>query len=873
MALAVKINLYGNDNISIVNPLYPINGRMCTMEDLFVQYNQLNLLNNSYRLLEPDKDLCPSVQDIYNDNIKVYYIEEDIYQELQKEDASIYFYNYKNPSSLNINIQDATKDGTDSGVYTRNTTSSITNNKQLVGSGEGSQNNTNYRKTESEVYKQFTKVGTVPQVQPKYANYWAIYMRDDIFTSYIRERMIQYFNTYEVTENDSKDVLFNILATRIREQQRALGKDVFLKEQTRFSTIWTSVATILTEFFEDVFMNLRYKNEYVFYSQNTYSSGIKALNIMRDYWRKIDPNYNPDQTKCRFTFQVAQDVNGYYIKTTSPIEIKKYLCREITDISQDGTKRTYLKYINMDDIEDMSLQLMHWIQKNFIYLPYHIPNIGVNTDGTQHIYINNDNNISSIKVYENDWKNREATGTYRNNNQKFGGADIYPTDIYTHYKNNENKCLVRMCDIQQGYMVFSDDSHDYTENSNGITTSKSNTAFLYDQIDTTHINDYALAPENYKMLNAEFEEKYYTYLCSIDIGDNNIDVLEITPGKNVKYSIQKTFYEKNANGRITTFPIYNIAFMPNKKNTSGNILTYTASITQKLSGIVKEISFRQYPSQFIVFPELNELSSKYHYEIERFNITSPVVKTRLLNVNNNTYTQSDATKHELVIYQHQIYKINSVDSNKGRMAISPLFNPTGFDNTEIYIYRNETTKEWENVKRLNQNTSNTYYLLSYMTDTQDITKEMTMEITISVYDNYQYNQWKQYGYWTDSDQNKRIKLFPMDKYEIDRYDSCNIIIDFFEIDNYLANDEELVSKNKNSLHKYIAGRTDLEIDTQFNTLKFSNTSTVAKNVVPQFATGYTSWISGKKVRLKVIQHIDGGEDTYIENTTENENQG
>jgi hypothetical protein len=90
---------------------------------------------------------------------------------------------------------------------------------------------------------------------------------------------------------------------------------------------------------------------------------------------------------------------------------------------------------------------MHWIQKNFIYLPYHIPNIGVNTDGTQHIYINNDNNIRSIKVYENDWKAREATGTYRTNNQKFGGADIYPTDIYTHYKNNENKCLVRMCDI------------------------------------------------------------------------------------------------------------------------------------------------------------------------------------------------------------------------------------------------------------------------------------------------------------------------------------------------------------------------------------------------------------------------------------------
>jgi len=93
MALTAQISIDGQP-ITVINPHYPINGRMCTLEDLFVEYNQLNLLNHSYRLLEPEKDLCPSVKDIYDDNVKVYYIEEGIYQEFLKEDASIYFYNY-----------------------------------------------------------------------------------------------------------------------------------------------------------------------------------------------------------------------------------------------------------------------------------------------------------------------------------------------------------------------------------------------------------------------------------------------------------------------------------------------------------------------------------------------------------------------------------------------------------------------------------------------------------------------------------------------------------------------------------------------------------------------------------------------------------
>jgi hypothetical protein len=53
---------------------------------------------------------------------------------------------------------------------------------------------------------------------------------------------------------------------------------------------------------------MKYKNEYVFYSDNTKATGIKALNIIAEYWKKIYPDYNPDQTKCRFTgFEINQD--------------------------------------------------------------------------------------------------------------------------------------------------------------------------------------------------------------------------------------------------------------------------------------------------------------------------------------------------------------------------------------------------------------------------------------------------------------------------------------------------------------------------------------------------------------------------------------
>jgi hypothetical protein len=130
-------------------------------------------------------------------------------------------------------------------------------------------------------------------------------MRDDLFTSYIRDRMILYFNTNEVTENDSKDILFNILATKIRDEQRALGKDVFLAELSIYSSMWVNVGNILVEFFEDVFLNLTYKNEHVFYSSLTAATGIKALNIITEYWKKIDPNFNPSQKKCRYSFQIA----------------------------------------------------------------------------------------------------------------------------------------------------------------------------------------------------------------------------------------------------------------------------------------------------------------------------------------------------------------------------------------------------------------------------------------------------------------------------------------------------------------------------------------------------------------------------------------
>lgn len=861
--LTAKISV-DNQSINVINPHYPINGRMCTLEDLFVEYNQLNLLNHSYRLLEPEKDLCPSVKDIYDDNVKVYYIEEDIYQEFLKEDASIYFYNYQ--KSADVSVFDVTQVG-NSNIYTCNI-NGLPGSSTIVGQDGASTSDDKYRKTIAEVYKQFSRVGKYEQFPSKYANYWAIYMRDDLFSSYIQNRMYEYFDQNVVTEGDSENILLNILATKIREQQKALGKDVFLKELKFNSTMWSNVGAILVEFFEDVFINLTYKNEFVFYSENTKATGIKALNIITEYWQKIDPSFKPDQSKCRYKFQISQDVNGYYIKTTSPIQVKKYLARKIVDIDVNGDKTEYIKYIHMDDIEDMALQLMHWIQKNFIYLPYHIPNIGVNTLGTQQIYEDNNGNFLSLITYEDWCKTHTRTEEDRYTNRP------YPNGVWTNYKKNETNSLVRMCDIQPGFIVFSDEANDYTENSS-ISTNKSNTAFLYNQTNTAYLNNYALSPENYITVNAEFDEKYYTYLCAVDIGDNDKDILKVTVPNNVKYVMQKTFYEKGGVSR----PIYNIAFMPSKTNKTGNIITYNASILQTLSGITKTITFKQYPTQFIVFPELNRLSSKYYYEIERFIITSPVVKTRLLNVNNNKFTQKDIDNNEIVVYMHQLYILKEIDS-KGRLKLREYSSSSEFDAGEYWIEKTNLN----NIKRLNQSIGDIYYLMSYMTDTQDLTKEITMEITISVYDNNKYNQWKQEGIWTDDTGNEHIKLLPLEKYEVARDDSCNVIINFYEIENYVISktevngklvvdqqetDKQLVAQNKNSLHKYVGGRTDMEVDTQFNTMKFSNTSTVAKNVQVQFATGYTSWINGKKIRLKIIQHIDTD---LEEQSTDNEGE-
>lgn len=858
MALSAQITVTDGTPINIINPHYPINGRMCTLEDLFVEYNQLNLLNHSYRLLAPEKDLCPSVQDIYNDEVKVYYIEEGIYQELQNEDASIRFYNYANPDHITVTVGDSMEEsGLDPSIYTRDTTPTGHTGGSIRGTGSdepGGESGKDYRTTVAELYKQFTKVGKHTQMSPKYANYWAIYMRDDLFTSYIRDRMILYFNTNEVTENDSKDILFNILATKIRDEQRALGKDVFLSELSIYSSMWINVGNILVEFFEDVFLNLTYKNEHVFYSPITSVTGIKALNIITEYWKKIDPNFNPNQKKCRYTFQIAQDRWGYYIKTTSPFEVKKYLARKITDVNEKGDTISYIKYINMDDIEDMSLQLLHWIQKNFIYLPYHIPNLGVNTNGTQQVCWKDD----AVRLTKNVIKvsgqpeNRSYKQEFENNYNKWDN----------YYKSHESQCLIRMCDIQPGFIVFSDATDDYTDNTNGVSTKMSNTAFLHNQTDTVNLSNYALSPGNYITLNAEFEEKYYAYVCSVDIGDNDKDILKITPANNVKYVMQKTYYEKKQGNQTKTFPIYNIAFVPSKNNTSGNIITYTSTIYQTLSGITKTISFKHYPTQFIVFPELNKLSSKYFYDIERFTITSPVVKTRLLDVNYSKFKQSDVDKQELVIYQHRLYQItgctkyDNIEDEYEKIK-SLIITPV-YDFSNNYATQEVDKENIRYLKRLNQTTSNTYYLLSYMTETQDLTKEITMEISIAVYDMAKYNQWKQYGYWKEDTQQetKHLKLLPLNKNEIAREDSCNVIINFYEIDNYNKNDQELVSQNKNSLHKYVAGRTDMEVDTQFNTMKFSNTATVSKNVQPQFATGYTSWMNGKKIKLSLMQHID-----------------
>ena len=138
---------------------------------------------------------------------------------------------------------------------------------------------------------------------------------------------------------------------------------------------------------------------------------------------------------------------------------------------------------------------------------------------------------------------------------------------------------------------------------------------------------------------------------------------------------------------------------------------------------------------------------------------------------------------------HQLYILKEIDS-KGRLKLREYSSSSEFDAGEYWIEKTNLN----NIKRLNQSIGDIYYLMSYMTDTQDLTKEITMEITISVYDNNKYNQWKQEGIWTDDAGNEHIKLLPLEKYEVARDDSCNVIINFYEIENYVISKTEVNGK-------------------------------------------------------------------------------
>ena len=153
-----------------------------------------------------------------------------------------------------------------------------------------------------------------------------------------------------------------------------------------------------------------------------------------------------------------------------------------------------------------------------------------------------------------------------------------------------------------------------------------------------------------------------------------------------------------------------------------------------------------------------------------------------------------------------------------------------------------------------------------------------MEISIAVYDRVQYNSWREKGYWKSSSDNKiHYDLYPMNKYEVAKDDSCNIIINFYEVENYISKDNnnygiELVNKNMNSLHKYVAGRTDMTYDSAFNTMNFSKTKN--KTTSPKFTGSYTTWMNGRKIVLKIMQHIaEGGmqEDYVIDDGDTEEN--
>ena len=365
--------------IKIVNPQYAINDRMCTLEDLFIEYQNLQFNDVPYYLKAPEKDYCPIIGED-PENMKVYYIEKDMLDSMMDVNNDIVTFAIKQGPDVNAeNVSiDVSINQPETNVSDTITDGSSTESTGSVNMPDKPKDNltvktVTYTKEDGTAY------------QWDYPNYWYYYVNSTSFNNKIKKELITYFNSTENINSDNYTyTLLNILETKLYNDGY---KNTLLSDKTKIipTHAWWSVAgSYIIDFLNYIIKNLHIKNNgqianYCFYDKtNPQELTLYALKELNKFWTKISPTLTipPYDTCCFMDIKCESDKNGYYILNTKPVYFKKYLYRTYEQLI-DGKLVTQHDYMNYEDIFDMFNYLREYILKNFIYLPYNIPYISV----------------------------------------------------------------------------------------------------------------------------------------------------------------------------------------------------------------------------------------------------------------------------------------------------------------------------------------------------------------------------------------------------------------------------------------------------------------------------------------------------------------
>lgn len=591
--------------MNIINPYYAINDRMCTLEDLFVQYQNLKLNSGAYYLYAPDKDYCPSITELSNTDLKVYYIEKDILDAMNNMSSTV---------KLGITT---CKDN----MFA--TPPNITYSSELGGTV-----------SISPVARTNEKMET----NWSYQNFWYPYVNKEYFESIIKQYLNIYFTSTENTDDEDL-ALLDMLNARLDNTTYGFLTDKAALENPK-NQIWEEAADILVSFINEILSSIKYKDNYLFYSSKC--TVIYPLQLLYKFWIYIDNSLaEPNYKSCTLNMEVGSDAVGYYIYDTNNHNIKKYVHQARFRVEKYHVS-TYYEPITIQDIYEIFNVLREYVVKNYIYLPYHIPLLGVSMDN---------------------------------------GSQQYSSNTNMHNYTNSNFCLymlVRQCDVLQGalsvYLPYNNCinvpfNRSYYNNSKEINT------VISDIINQYKGNIYTRNADVF--YDAEFDINAYTTICKIDDSKDGDPDFEIS--KNVSYT-----YISNED--LTKTHTY--LFLPTNNNNTSHIIDYTYSITHKESNIMYTYTLYQYPASFIVYCQTMPLSNEdYKYSILDFSITSTNIAYKNLTNFDNIHQRNDVYKE---------ITFNSSTEIKENYANLPCYSPLTYKNIPYDTITNTTLTYYYN---------------------------------------------------------------------------------------------------------------------------------------------------------------------------------